>query len=753
MPTLEEYLSTDYVENLQQIADLDADIAAAARTLVASETQVGWSYEHRFGEAPREGRRSVGTMAMVLSSIGRSLGKSVFGLEGVTVRLPKALHGQLLTTYQSKFETLVRDVVSDTKLTSSTFGDNNPITLSHIADLIASTRPNFQSVEIAELLAAVKPAVDSVTELLNAANAGQANTSFLAPEKGVYQPGAFVPLRALRAATALKIEGPRQRLRSMFETILHEQLSFSVIPDSRFDPAELVFALEGMLRCGEHTVDAAIMHRVIEVLAHKQNTSSHWRPSKPFLAAETGEIILPVSVEVAISLLKSVEIMDAGRRRSVYAPQALPLLRRFWAWIQARSVRGRNQHSETCLGWHSEHVNAPEVVHTWDTSLVIEFMTGYRSMLERQMREVTLHLSGLSMKLSEPLESDAAKAWVDATRKFETSPASEAQGHHDHVPLVYDRIKAQFLDGWLAQEPANYSMLLYGPPGTGKTSAAKELARALGMPLITVTVSDFLGTGGANVEARAKAIFETLSHQRNVVILFDEIDSFLLDRDSPFYREQDSVFQFLTPGMLPKLQDLRDAERAIFVIATNYANRIDPAIKRTGRIDQSYLVSLPNATKRAAILKQEELEEALIDDATLRESVYLGYGDLAKVVQEFKLFRTDAPLEERRPVLIEKLKSAQRAASLQTYISRVFREPADFASAEFDDMIRLAVEVDAVDVLADAARTVHERGKGKKALRQMSEWARNEIAKAACAAGIKSIHMPAADTAVDAPSQ
>lgn len=733
MPTLEDYLSTDYLDALQQIADLDADIAAAARTLIASETETGWSYEHRFGETARNGRPSVGTMAMVLSSIGRSLGDSVFGRKGVAVRLQTALRKQLETTYESKFRLLVKDVVGATTLTSNTFGNDNPITLSHVADLIASTRPSFLSAETGQLRRAMTPAMDIVNDLLEAANAGGLDTVFLKPSKGIYQPGAFVPLRALRAAKALERNGARQRLRSMFETILHEQLSFSAIPDSRFDPAELAFALEGMLRCGEHTVDAAIMHRVIEVLADKQNTSSHWRPSKPFLAAETGEIILPVSVEVAISLLKSIEIMDGGRQRAAYAPQALPLLRRFWAWIQARSVRGRNKEDQACLGWHSEHVNAPEVVHTWDTSLVIEFMTGYRAMLERQMREVTLQLSGLVTKMPEPLEGTAAEAWDEATKKFETTPAATSGEEKPEVPPVYDRIRAQFLDGWANQNPTNYSMLLYGPPGTGKTSVAKELARVLEMPLITVTVSDFLGSGGANVEARAKAIFETLSHQRNVVILFDEIDSFLLDRDSPFYRDQDSVFQFLTPGMLPKLQDLRDAKRAIFIIATNYANRIDPAIKRTGRIDQSYLVSLPNSAKRKSILEHLELEETLIDDATLRASVFLGFGDLAKVVKEFDLAVIGGDVEQRKQALVDRLERAQRAGSLRTYISRVLREPADFASAEFDDMIRLAIEVDAANFLSEAAATLHGSKKGRNALKQMSEYARETIDKASLA--------------------
>ena len=78
-----------------------------------------------------------------------------------------------------------------------------------------------------------------------------------------------------------------------------------------------------------------------------------------------------------------------------------------------------------------------------------------------------------------------------------------------------------------------------------------------------------------------------LRAQSDSVVLFDEIDNFLLDRDTRRYAKQETVLQFMTPGMLTKLNDLRRAERIILVIATNYENRIDPAIKRPGRIDRS----------------------------------------------------------------------------------------------------------------------------------------------------------------------
>jgi len=55
---LEEYLSTDDLDIIQQIPDLDAGIAAAARTLIPNKTGTDWLYEHRFVEASKRERRS-----------------------------------------------------------------------------------------------------------------------------------------------------------------------------------------------------------------------------------------------------------------------------------------------------------------------------------------------------------------------------------------------------------------------------------------------------------------------------------------------------------------------------------------------------------------------------------------------------------------------------------------------------------------------------------------------------------------------
>ena len=65
------------------------------------------------------------------------------------------------------------------------------------------------------------------------------------------------------------------------------------------------------------------------------------------------------------------------------------------------------------------------------------------------------------------------------------------------------------------------------------------------------------------------------------------------------YHKQGDAFQFMTPSMLVKLKDLRNAEQTIFIVATNYYERIDPAARRVGRVDHRYLVMPPCREQRA----------------------------------------------------------------------------------------------------------------------------------------------------------
>ena len=66
-----------------------------------------------------------------------------------------------------------------------------------------------------------------------------------------------------------------------FETRLHDHLSFKEIPDSRFDPAELAFCLEGMLLLRRDSMHGHLFDRVLNVMAEAQEAIAYWRAETP----------------------------------------------------------------------------------------------------------------------------------------------------------------------------------------------------------------------------------------------------------------------------------------------------------------------------------------------------------------------------------------------------------------------------------------------------------------------------------------
>lgn len=662
MGTLENYLNSDFISQEQEIRALERTLGYVAKLFTVIGEKGGWPYtvvtdqlsnsNHTFTSPS-----SPGTTAMILSSVGILTG-CCQSQSGSSSDLAKQGGERLEKLWTKEFDGMCQGLNGGPEaiIESNTFGNDNILTVSQVCDLSSVLAPEKQSSFLTDKVKnCLKKAVE--TAFVDGVDAALKNT-----EKKTYQKNAFILLRAMRSRAILEgnnvtcsIEASKKKsFREFFESTLHDHLSFSSIPDSRFDPAELIYCLEGLLLCSKEAVDATLLKRVLEVLSDKQSSNSHWRANKPFMTGDTGAIHLPLSVEGAISLMRSIAIMDEHRHLNTYTEMALPLIARFWTWLRARSVRTEVE-GNACVGWHSEHVNSPDVIHLWDTAMVAEFMYSYREMLGRHMAEKSLHLAGLIVDRP----SKKTVGWEKICTDFEPLLDDTNERHQK----VYKEATSDFVEGWQKGKPENFSILLYGPPGTGKSTFAENMATALGFPFITVTVSDFLGSGGANVEARAKAVFKALEMQKNCVILFDEIDSFLLDRNSKRYSEQDSLFQFLTPGMLTKINDLRKLKRSIFIIATNYEKRIDAAIKRTGRIDKKYLLGLPNAARRAKMLGLEgDLQPNL-----QKASVLFGFSDLVGARREAEKdhVKEDGELQDG---IVDKLEERKPATSVKAYL-------------------------------------------------------------------------------------
>lgn len=389
-----------------------------------------------------------------------------------------------------------------------------------------------------------------------------------------------------------------------------------------FDPAELAHAARVVARSGSSKQISALLESVDAISKH-QRADGGWSCTQPFYWTAGGLAALPHSAEVAwalVSILTTItrnpeafSLSQIEAIRSVDSGNGA--LRRFSAWLNtnARSYlipevlrvsKGSGQPKTRLFGWGSDRTPEPSLIHAWTTANVAEFLVEHRAYLQTQIN-LLLRVQFLSYH---PADLETLDSFN--TPDLSTNPYADRLVISLWRDLQHHNAKAQREQHWMpladyAIKPAMYSAILGGPPGSAKTYLAKRIAGELGWPLISLSPSDFLSEGEGELEARARQIFENLREGRHLVYFFDEIDELILDRTRTQKETSRSVFSFLTPSFLTKLQDLHDAAEGksfIFLIGTNYVDRIDSAAKRSGRIDRNLYVLYPDRQSRLALI-------------------------------------------------------------------------------------------------------------------------------------------------------
>jgi len=476
------------------------------------------------------------------------------------------------------------------------------------------------------------------------------------------------------------------RIRELLFERVHLHLSQMRIPQSGFDAADLAFSLEGWILSTPVEPDFAVVDRAFEVLRESQERTPYWRPLRPFKVTRQGLALLPQSVEIANSLLRICAAPVLSGR--AYFSQHLDLVRQYTWWLLGRVFRGFVRTGENgglpFAGWESDHTYTLDRIHLWQTSQVVIFLQHYVGMFDEDVAQTSLQLAGfprLALQHGRPKED--LEVWVE-WKQHEPLTTGSAQSPY----RVYEQIEADFVTPRLAGKEADpsFSMLLYGPPGTGKSRIAETLAITLGFPLLTVTPSDFLTAGAERMEARTKAVFRVLEQQTDVVVLFDEFDQLLLDRDTKLYREQGDVFKLLTPGMLTKLNDLAKLRRVVLIVATNYYERIDRAIKRPGRIDARYLILPPDLSQRERHLAKVINAWSSVSSETrskiAQETVRFTYKELEDLWAHVRRRRTGLSSDALGDALLEALQRFRPIITLEGYALRLFEPGHDKHNTE-----------------------------------------------------------------------
>ena len=143
------------------------------------------------------------------------------------------------------------------------------------------------------------------------------------------------------------------------------------------------------------------------------------------------------------------------------------------------------------------------------------------------------------------------------------------------------------------------AVALFGPPGSGKTFAVEKLVEFLGWPSFSV---DSTSIGSPYVHETGRKIgriFEEAIQAAPSVLVIDEMEAFLSDRQAGGESGQhrvEEVAEFLR--RIPEA-----AKRRVLIVGmTNRIDAIDPAILRRGRFDHVIEVGMPSAEEVRALM-------------------------------------------------------------------------------------------------------------------------------------------------------
>ena len=219
-----------------------------------------------------------------------------------------------------------------------------------------------------------------------------------------------------------------------------------------------------------------------------------------------------------------------------------------------------------------------------------------------QIEDVKLRAEAAGVPVDLPLVKERKnevlrQEYQEVLEILEPEGGFETIGGYDYVKQAFQRLVARIRRGAVTKLPKG--ILLLGPAGTGKTELAKALAKEAGITCVRFNVGRTLGKYVGESEGKLERALLGLMALSPCIAFIDELDQ----QTGRGENDDNKVKKRIFARLLEVMSDPQLRGKVVWIAASNRPDLIDPAIKRSGRLDYKIPILPPEPEERLAIVQ------------------------------------------------------------------------------------------------------------------------------------------------------